>query len=264
LRELGAEMERARAGEAALAERLAALESRLDLAAGAARGVGAADLDAAVARWMERRGADAGAGTGAAGGAAAKESASAAALSLEDAVAQVLATGQDELARAELWKTVREAGLLEDVIAELERRAAADPGNAGLQVALGEAYLQPIFAGEQGPMAGVWATKADQAYDRALAIDPGHWHARFNKAVSLSFWPPVLGKQGEAIRQFEVLLEQQQASPLRPEHLQTYLFLGNLYEQTGDAARALEVRRQGLALFPDSAELQRLLGAAPR
>ena len=41
-------------------------------------------------------------------------------------------------------------------------------------------------------------------------------YARFHKAVALSFWPPVLGKGNEAVRQFEILVTQQAGSTPRP------------------------------------------------
>jgi tetratricopeptide (TPR) repeat protein len=78
--------------------------------------------------------------------------------------------------------------------------------------------------------------------------------------VSLSFWPPIMGKQPEAIQQFEMALAQQEARPSRPEYAQTYLFLGNLYRQQGNAARAKEIWKKGSELFPENDELTRKLG----
>jgi tetratricopeptide (TPR) repeat protein len=82
------------------------------------------------------------------------------------------------------------------------------------------------------------------------------WDARFAKAVSLSFWPPLLGKQNEAIKNFEVLVEQQAGQPQKPEYAQTYWALGNMYTQSGDKAKALATWQQGLALYPGNAQLE--------
>lgn len=236
-----------------LSKALTALQQRLDLQSGPApaRTTSAGDLDAAVARWMEQH----------QGGALASEDPVASAgdadgLTVEGAMDQLLNPSLSWDQREAVWKKIRDSGMLDAVIAEMEARAAANPGSAELQLALGDAYLQPIFTGKGGPEAGEWATKADHAFDRALAINPQYWDARFSKAVSLSFWPAVLGKQGEAIHQFEVLLDQQGGSSVRPEFAQTYMFLGNLYQQTGRGDRALEVWNQGLALYPDSADLR--------
>ena len=56
------------------------------------------------------------------------------------------------------------------------------------------------------------ANKADQAFDAALAVDEKHWDARFTKATALSFWPPIFGKQAESVRQFEILIDQQESA----------------------------------------------------
>jgi cytochrome c-type biogenesis protein CcmH/NrfG len=66
-----------------------------------------------------------------------------------------------------------------------------------------------------------------------------------------------MGKQPEAIRQFEVLLSNQEALPARPEFAQTYLFLGNLYHQKGDQEKAAETYKKGAGLFPQNDELAR-------
>jgi tetratricopeptide (TPR) repeat protein len=163
--------------------------------------------------------------------------------------------GADEVRTAELWRAAREAGLLDELVAEFERRAAEDPTNPDLQVELGGAYLQKIQEVGQSPLAGVFATKADGAFDRALELDPDHWSARMHKAVSLSFWPPLFGKQQEAVRQFELLIERQRSLPPTAAHAEPYLLLGNLHWQRGDTEAAQAAWKEGYAAFPDSAEL---------
>lgn len=165
----------------------------------------------------------------------------------------------DDLTRAEkeaLWVELRKAGKLDEVIAEYEALAASDPKNPEAQVALGQAYLQKIFEVGSGPEAGVWATKADKAFDSALALDDANWEARFSKATSLSFWPPIFGKQAEAIRHFEILAAQQSHMTKDPQFVQTHLWLGNLYQQSGQMEKAVAAWQQGLLLFPDNAELK--------
>jgi len=164
----------------------------------------------------------------------------------------------DGLSREEseaLWKEAAAAGLLDDVLALFEERAKANPGSADAQLDLGRAYLQKVFKAGNGPEAGLWATKADKSFDAALAADDHHWDARFSKAVSLSFWPPVFGKQTEAIKQFEILIDQQGGSASNPSYAQTWLLLGNMYQQLGKADQALATWQKGLALFPDNAQL---------
>jgi tetratricopeptide (TPR) repeat protein len=164
--------------------------------------------------------------------------------------------------REAIWKKVRAAGLLDQVITEFEKRAAANPKDAAVQTELGEAYLKKIEEVGQGPEAGKWAMKADQSFDRALEIDPEHWEARFVKAMSLSFWPPVFGKQTEAIKHFETLVGQQERQAPQSGFDDTYLMLGNMYQQIGQRDRAIETWNRGLKLFPDNAELRQQISNA--
>ncbi len=156
----------------------------------------------------------------------------------------------------QLWKEIAAAGKLDELVKLMEERAAARGNDPEAQTQLGLAYLQKVFRVGGGPEAGVWATKADKAFDAALAVDDTHWMARFQKAVSLSFWPPMMGKQPDAVKQFETLVAQQEASGLKQSgYNQTYLFLGNMHLQMGDKQKALAAYNKGLAQFPNDPEL---------
>ena len=61
--------------------------------------------------------------------------------------------------REKLWKRIREAGLTDDVIKELEKRVAANPKDPDAQTDLGNAYLKKIEEVPQGPESGAWATR---------------------------------------------------------------------------------------------------------
>ncbi len=154
-----------------------------------------------------------------------------------------------------LWKEVEKAGRLDELVRLFEERAAARGNDPDAQTELGEAYLQKVFRAGAGPDAGVWATKADRAFDAALAIDDHHWQARFQKAVSLSFWPPVFGKQAEAIKHFETLAAQQESQTKHTGMAQTYLLMGNLHQQMGASDKAIATWQKGLSMFPGNAEL---------
>jgi tetratricopeptide (TPR) repeat protein len=178
----------------------------------------------------------------------------------EALVARLLEPGLDDAGREALWQQLREAGLLDEAVALLEARAEERPGDPEAQVDLAQACLQKVFEVGDGPAAGLWAGRADAAYDRALEADPRHWEARYGKAVSLSFWPPIFGKQREAIGHFETLVEQQRGLAPEPRHASTYLLLGNLHSQAGDDERAAAVWAEGLALFPDDEALAEKVG----
>jgi tetratricopeptide (TPR) repeat protein len=236
------------AEQAQLAERLAALPAKAPSASAPSRASGR-DLDEAIAAYMAKQiGAARGDGRGDVVTAPDAESA---------AIADRILSGElDDDEVEALWQELRETGRIDGVLAEIERQAELTPNNPDLQNELGKAYLQKLFDVGVGPMAAVWGEKADHAFDRALELDDTHWEARFQKALALSNWPAFLGKQGESMRHFETLMEQQERAKPASHHAYTYLFLGNMYDQTGEREKALETWKRGATRFPKSTELQ--------
>ncbi|MFT4539612.1 MAG: tetratricopeptide (TPR) repeat protein [Planctomycetota bacterium] len=168
----------------------------------------------------------------------------------------------DSAERQLAWNKLTEAGLAEEALAWFETMVDDDPNDPDKRVQLGEIYLLSLQEVGNGPMAGVLASKADKSFDAALDIDQGHWGARFNKAVALSFWPPVFGKQSEAIQQFEHLVDLQGQRTSSPEHAQTHLLLGNMYQQLGQQAKAIEAWQVGVQRFPGNESLAKQLSLA--
>jgi len=164
-------------------------------------------------------------------------------------------------ARQAAWASLRERGLLAEALALAEARAAAAPDDPRAQFDLGVGYIEKIQE-VTGIEAGSWATKADKAFDRTLALDEEHLDARLYKAMSLSFWPPIFGKRAEAIAQFETLIEKQAGHPAQDHFANSYTLLGNLHMESGNAAKALEVWKAGAAAFPDDADLAAKIAAA--
>ncbi|HKE01115.1 MAG TPA: tetratricopeptide repeat protein [Planctomycetota bacterium] len=156
-----------------------------------------------------------------------------------------------------IWNEVRAAGLMDEAVAAIEKLAKDKPSDPDIQTLLGASYLQKLFTVPDGPEKGTWAVKADQAFDAALAANPEHWDARFSKATSLAFWPPIFGKQKDAISNFETLIKQQEATAQpKPQYAEAYVFLGNLYDQQGAHDKAAATFKKGLSLFPDNASLK--------
>lgn len=176
------------------------------------------------------------------------------ALGSADDIAQLLAEA-DDLASVGLWKRIVEEGRDAEVLAHFKALADANPNDPEAQLELGQAYLGRTQEAGASPLAGKYATLADDALNAALEADPEHWEARFTKAVALSFWPPVFGKQAEAIQEYETLVGQQSGLAPTKDHAQTHLLLGNMYHQTGQSDKALAAWRAGLELFPDNADL---------
>jgi tetratricopeptide (TPR) repeat protein len=174
---------------------------------------------------------------------------------LDRALEVLLDPGKSWAEKHRTWKDLADAGLLDRAIETFERRAKENPGNADAQAQAGVAYLQKLNTVMSEVEKGTWATKADGAFDAALAVDDHHWEARFTKAMSLSFWPPVFGKQGEAIRQFETLRAQQEELPAEAKFAETYLLLGNMYQNRGETAKAAGIWKDGAQRFPGNKEL---------
>ncbi len=165
----------------------------------------------------------------------------------------------------ELWAEIRDAGLLDQAVAAIKARAEAASGDPDMQVELGNAYLQQLMVAPPGPEKGELATLADEAFAAAIEIDDQHWDARFQKATSLAFWPPIFGKQDQAIAEFEELRSQQESSGIVEDgHAQTYLYLGNLHLQRGDFAKARDVFRSGLDRFPEDDQIRAQLEQAEK
>lgn len=245
---------------AGLREELRALASRIDaqakapaLEAASAPRLPVGEIEAAVERALAQHASAPGAGeTAAARSSGAKPSS--AASGPGDLAAALASVGDPNASyeeRLRRWREYAKAGMLDELVAEYEKLAGENPNDPKAQTALGNAYLQKIFNGAAGPEAGIWGTKADKAFDKAIALDDHNWDARYMKAVSLSNWPAFLGKQPEAIHNFEVLVEQQSQGAVKPEYAQTYLILGNLYQQTGKLDKALAIWQQGQSMFPD-------------
>ena len=180
---------------------------------------------------------------------------------LAEAMAKLADPGLSRDDRNETWSELRKAGLLDDAVAAFEARVKEDPRNPDRHADLGNAYIQKILASGDAEKPK-WAMKADGAFDQALALDDHHWDARFQKAASLSYWPPLFGKQAEAVKHFEVLREQQEAGPPQPKFAATYLLLGNLYQNGNNLEKAREVWKKGAELFPGDQELAKKVEAS--
>ncbi len=163
-----------------------------------------------------------------------------------------------------IWKQFRDAGKLDQAIAELERRAADDPRSAAAQSALGQAYLKKCGDIKDVREQAILAMQADKVLDTALSLDPNNWDARFTKSAAMSHWPASLNKGQEVIDNFQTLIQQQEAQPQQPQFAKSYIQLGDYYQKAGNPDYANQVWQRGAALFPDNEELRGKLTATPQ
>ncbi len=238
-----------RADHEALGERLAGLERRMDAVASspartAVPEIGDAQLERVLAGLLQ-------------GGAIPREAVAEMAtdeLDLASIFPGLLGTNPNQA--QDIWSQIKDAGQIDELLDLFEEHARVNPNLAQAHVDLGNAYLQKLTAMTPGPQQGEVAMQADRAFDSALQVDPNHWEARLTKAVAFTFWPDFLGKKQQAIDQFEILITQQEQNAAQPHFAQTYLFLGNLYEQRGELEKAAEIWANGLGFFPADTDLR--------
>jgi len=250
------ELTELRAELKALAQRVESMQKETRLESSGGSRLSQSDVDAAVERALAAH------TPGQTAPEAARAAAPVAKLDARTAFAQMTDPSVSWEDRRKKWSELAKAGLIDEVLALYEQQAAENPEDTKAQTALGNAYLNKLFNSPQGPEAGVWGTKADKAFDKALSLDNRNWEARYVKAISLSNWPAFLGKQPEAIANLEILVQQQSEGAVKPHYADTYLTLGNLYKQTGKNEQALAMWQQGLALFPDNADIQKQIQLA--
>ena len=215
-------------------------------------GLGDEQIEAAILRWLEKHGQ-----TLPIEAAAKKEPPKIderkAFLSLSD-------LGMSYEDRLKVWAQVQKAGKLDDLLAKLKEHARQSPNDADAQAALGNALVQKINAPNvSGMERAVLGKQIDDAYAKALDLDPEHWEARYSRAIGQTFWPAFMGKQADAIQNFETLIEQQERRSQKPGYSSTYVLLGNVYAQQGKMDKAKEVWQRGLKQFPNDGELQKKL-----
>ncbi|MFT6081647.1 MAG: tetratricopeptide (TPR) repeat protein [Planctomycetota bacterium] len=174
-------------------------------------------------------------------------------------LAQQLESATIGAARDELWQELRKIGGVDAAVAWFERAAAANPGSADTQTDLGNAYIQQMLQATDESTRIEIGKRIDAQFDQALSLQPDHWEARFRKAVGMTYGPALSGQRSEAIQHFERLVAQQATVAPTAGFSQTYLYLGRLYAQSGNADRARRMWQQGLSQHPRDEELQRLL-----
>jgi tetratricopeptide (TPR) repeat protein len=146
---------------------------------------------------------------------------------------------------------------VDDAIARIRKALAADPKNPDLLVALASSLVAKLGTSVlPGPKQGELWNETEKLYDRALAIDPDHWEARYGKAYGTSMIPAFLGKRPEAIREFEELVKRQEQGAVEPWQAKAYLRLGTLYKEAGNPEKAREIWKRGVERHPEAKEIR--------
>ena len=88
------------------------------------------------------------------------------------------------------WQQLRDAGQLDQLIAEVEQRAGSNPTAPEYPATLGQAYLQKAGTLTDIREQGILGMKADQSFDAALNLEQSNWEAGFWKATAVAWISP--------------------------------------------------------------------------
>jgi RNA polymerase sigma factor (sigma-70 family) len=157
------------------------------------------------------------------------------------------------------------AGELDQAIAGLQQREAANPDDPEIPTTLGEALLikvQAILYAKDNPSGDegrILLTQAMQDFDAALKIDPQNWEAQFVKYSTMQNWPVNPQTDNQVIQQLTKLIDQQQTMPSQPQFAQTYFVLGEEYQKIGQPDKAQATWQLGLQEFPNDLSLRKII-----
>ena len=149
----------------------------------------------------------------------------------------------------------RESGIVDDILAELEARVAANPSDLDARMELSQAYTAKLMTVPGGPEQGIWGARAEEQWAEVAQRDPARWDAHFALGNNFSYYPDFMNKTGEAIASLERALEIQRTITPEPAHVQTYLSLARMYERKGKTEQARTLLQSGLHLHPGDAGL---------
>ncbi len=113
-----------------------------------------------------------------------------------------------------------------------------------------------ILAAASGPEKGLWGNKALKRWQAVLEMDPNHWDARYSLAFSMSQYPDFMNMTGEAIAEYERVLE------LAPNMSKAKLNLMALMPLKGQGRGDVKKYERALAKNPDDPDVHGLLGIA--
>ena len=179
-----------------------------------------------------------------------------------------LLTAKSAAEKHGIFQQLIKDGQMDQAIAELKERAAANPNDPEIPTTLGEALLNKVRAAREsgtGDMndIGIMAMQADQSFNAALKIDPKNFEANLVKSISQSYWPANPEMDNDVVQRLSSLIDQQDANSPQPEMVQTYLALIRQHEKMGKNDEAQATILLALQKFPNDPGLQKAAAAIP-
>lgn len=174
---------------------------------------------------------------------------------------KLLSTNLSGADKHNLFEQLRKNNQLDQAIAALQQREAADPNNPEIPTTIGEAQLNKLRAlhdsgDTDNTDLGILAMQADQNFNAALKLDPNNYEAQLVKNISMSYWPADPTRDAQVVQTLSGLIDQQESMPASQDYAQTYLYLGNEYQKIGQPDKALATWQLDLQKYPNNTALQ--------
>jgi len=170
-----------------------------------------------------------------------------------------LTAGYDRALASAYRKRAADYGEIDRAITFLAGRVEDEPGGP-FAIELSVAYVDkiPTCGGLAAIVCkGTQARKGLDALEPVLAAHPDSWLAWYSQGMNHLHWPRALRHSDDAARALLrcIELQEQRGQARAPFAERVWIALGQAYAKDGRYAEAREAWRQGLELFPASAEL---------
>lgn len=146
------------------------------------------------------------------------------------------------------------AGEYDRCLKFFEQLVAENPQSPNAILNLGYAYVDKIPG--MGSVTQVQlANSALTHFTTSLELRDT-WLVRYTRGNSYVFWPAIFNRAPMGIEDLERALEIAKDEPKGAHHVRAWVALGDGYWRIKDLDRAREIWQEGLAMFPDNADLE--------
>jgi tetratricopeptide (TPR) repeat protein len=155
---------------------------------------------------------------------------------------------------SEYRQAVIQANAYDRCIKFFEKLVADNPKSANAELNFGFAYVDKIPA--SGTITQViLANTALSHFTKSIELKPS-WIGLYTRGNSYLFWPKIFGRTQLGVSDLEEAMKMGKQGATKAYHARAYVSLGDGYWKLDDVARAKEIWKEGLSLFPDSASLK--------
>jgi tetratricopeptide (TPR) repeat protein len=155
---------------------------------------------------------------------------------------------------SEYRQAVIEAREYDRCIKFFEKLVAGNPKASNAHLNYGFAYVDKI------PAAGsitqvILANTALSHFTKSIELQPS-WIAYYTRGNSYLYWPKIFGRASLGVADLEQAMKIQSQDKKRSYHVRVYISLGDGYWKMDDLERARKTWEEGLANFPEDAQLK--------